>query len=445
LDALDVNYNDRYFDGNDSSASIASSGLRDDFSNARTSSPVINYNDPDAVIKAFDKAFAETGCAISTEFKPNSGYGGYQAFLTFPKDGGATYLNTMFLNPDRDAHSNRVSEIHEAFHAIQFDKVPELHASPYNMLAYQEVPVILSPRSWVLAMLLIEREAYAKTAWINKLELDKNLCADYAEAAGREIVNQSDIAHWHDRYPDDIGFALGEASLVWDNKIKAKQKIALSVPDALCAPDIAEFSYICVEGLPDGGILSKGEKLEDGRWIVAKKDIDGLKIGPPSKCPSIDLVITAHDNKGDVQSQHVLPTIIVTEPDVELKDHYIDFAIRLYEKSYRLNTSPTAEKPVFIDLDDQGILALGASFGPSIFGKFYPDPIFKDLKLTPEQEERVRALEEKFGIEPEQKLPTLRQELAKRDISVDEYMHRSKTFIDRPPVLEEKQEFSMAL
>lgn len=357
MDALDSYQSDRYFEGG-SSASIPP--LSSTFSSARVFS-IINYNDPNTVLNAFDEAFNASNASVVKVDGGEFIYGGYTHFIQYDKGEGKSFKNEITYNKNRSYEQNIVSQIHEKFHAIQWTKIPELHAIPQNMFAYQEMPIILSPRSWILANLLTEREAYAKTAWIAML-MDENSHSDALETAMQsELVKPKDIRHWHSRYPDDIGFALGEASLIWDNLIRARRR-------------------------------------GDGSQI-------------------------------------------------NLRDHYIEFAIRQYNEKNcsRLHSWETAADPVFIDLDDDAILALGSSFGPSIFGKYYPDPVFKDLKLTPEQEVQVRALEEKFGIQPGQKLPTLRQELTKRGMSVDEYMHRSKTFIDRPPLIEQKQELVMTL
>lgn len=406
--------------------------LNTTFKNVSTPPPSINLNDPDSVFAAFDKAFEATGCKISTESQPKSGYGGYQAFLTFPKEGGQTYLNTIFLNNERDPHKNRVSETHEKFHAVQFDTIPELHASPYNMLAYQEVPILLSPRSWVQAMLLIEREAYAKTAWINRLALDKNYCPDYEGAADTEIVNTKDVAHWHGRFPDDVAFALGEASLVWDDKITEKlfDSIPLPISPDLTKDNGSRLAAVYISGLPDNAILSEGKKQEDGRWSVKGSKLAGLTLKPALGWNgALSLDMTTIDTDG-LSSSTTLDVVVPKQPDVKLRDHYINFAISLYEESYRLHKSKTAAAPIFVDLDDAGILSLGSSFGPSIFGKSAPDPIFKNLVLTPEQEGRIQALEQKFRIDPTQKLPTLDETLSDMGMTREQYMQRSKRFYD---------------
>lgn len=366
MDALDTYYNDRCFEGNDCSALPVAGRLSSFFDASRPSSTLIDFNDPDLILNAFDKAFEKSNAVVTPyQFKDNDDprfiYGGYTHFTSYASGEGKSFINQITYNPLRTADQNTVSQIHEKFHAIQWSTIPELHAVPNNMLAYQEVPIILSPRSWVIASFLTEREAYAKTAWIATLQDKQNQSNALEAAMGGELVQPKDIEYWRSLYPDDLGFALGAASLIWDELIRAR-------------------------------------KQEDGS-------------------------------------------------EINLRDHYIDLAIRQYNKknSPRLHTWKTAANPIFIDLDDQAILSMGSSFGPSIFGKYSPDPVFKDLKLTPKQEKSLRDLEGKLGIQPGQKLPTLREALAERGMTTEQYMQRSKAYIDVPPQQQLQSDMSIAL
>jgi len=292
----------------------------------------------DTIIDAFERKFELTQCQVTSE-DIKGAPAVYTNFTISPGEGNPTFSNEITLKKNRDSQRAKLSLIHEKLHAIQWNTIPELHASPYNQLTFEEAPVILSPKSWVLMTLLTERDAYAKTAWLAHLQLGQKYCEKFAKASANEFVSQDDVAYWHSRFPDDIGFALGEASLVWDQK------------------------------------------------------------------------------------KNVAGTI--------LWDHYIDLALKAYENSYRWNKKSGAAKPVFVDLDEAGILALGASFGPSIFGKYYPDPVFLELKLSPKQQDRLDKLNAIHGIDPAQTLPTLDEALGALGSDRAAFIARSKAYIDR--------------
>lgn len=288
------------------------------------------------IAEAFEREFEKTGCTVISE-DIEGAPAVYTNFTISPGEGNSTFTNEITLKKNRDSNRSKLSLIHEKFHALQWNAIPELHASLYNRLTFEEAPVILSPKSWILMTLLTERDAYAKSAWLANLQLRQSYCDEFAKASAKEFVSQHDVAYWQSRFPDDTGFALGEASLVWD----------------------------------------------------LKKNVAG----------------------------------------VTLRDHYIDLALKAYENSYRWNKKSGAVKPVFVDLDEEGILSLGASFGPSIFGKYYPDPVFTDLKLSAKQQERLDTLNEVHGIDPDQKLPTLAEALEIFGMSKQEFMQRSKSLV----------------
>jgi|GEM_PF-4492756 len=288
------------------------------------------------ITEAFERGFEKTGCTVVSQ-DIEGAPAVFTNFTISPGEGNPTFTNEIGLKKNRDSHRSKLSLIHEKFHALQWHAIPELHASLYNRLTFEEAPVILSPKSWILMTLLTERDAYAKSAWLAHLQLGQSYCDEFAEASAKEFVSQNDVAYWQGKFPDDIGFALGEASLVWDQK----------------------------------------------------KNVAG----------------------------------------VTLRDHYIDLALKDYEASYRWNKKSGAVEPVFVDLDDEGILSLGASFGPSIFGKYYPDPVFTDLKLSAKQQERLDTLNEVHGIDPAHKLPTLAEALETFSMSKQEFMQRSKSFV----------------
>ena len=165
--------------------------------------PVWNTLSADAVARIFDANFSLTGCSILKE-KGKGAPAIYTNFTNFPGQGLETFKNAITLQENRSEAQLEVSLLHEKLHAIQWNSIPELHASPYNQLAYQEIPVILSPQSWILMTLLTERDAYAKTAWLSHMSLEKSYSEEFAAAASAEIVNQHDVAYWHGKFPDDI-------------------------------------------------------------------------------------------------------------------------------------------------------------------------------------------------------------------------------------------------
>ncbi|MCB0375291.1 MAG: hypothetical protein KDD04_05170 [Sinomicrobium sp.] len=144
--------------------------------------------------------------------------------MYYPKDGGTTFINQILVNPyiktaqggvaKRTPEQIRISERHEKIHAIQWDSIPALHASPYN----QATPVVLSPESWVLMTILTEREAFTKTAWLNALELSTAHSEELSRQAQTETLTPGDI----NLQSADIRQALQDASTAWDKRLKHK-------------------------------------------------------------------------------------------------------------------------------------------------------------------------------------------------------------------------------
>ncbi|MCD8566492.1 MAG: hypothetical protein LRY36_00935 [Alphaproteobacteria bacterium] len=178
-------------------------------------------------LKSFEEAFRETGCMLNTTISPTgSAPAAYLPFIYYPEKGGPTYLNEILVNLylktsdgnliARTPEQITISERHEKVHALQWHKVPALHASPYN----QATPIVLSPESWVLMTILTEREAFAKTAWLNALELEVAPSERFRNQAKTETLTPDDI----DLKSQDIRMALQKASLAWDNRLKHKSK-----------------------------------------------------------------------------------------------------------------------------------------------------------------------------------------------------------------------------
>lgn len=84
-------------------------------------------------------------------------------------------------------------KVHEIVHAAAMGKSPALHASPWN----PATNVILCPRDFVRVMLLSERDAYAKEAWLCHLAQrfcpDLELTADNAPVTPRWFTDMREM------------------------------------------------------------------------------------------------------------------------------------------------------------------------------------------------------------------------------------------------------------
>ncbi len=294
---------------------------------------------PDKILTAFETRFAQTGCRIAEDEVPLDGApASYRSFVYMPNDGGPTFANEMLL--DRDGRTDaqvHVSARHEKLHAIQWDHVPSLHASPYN----QGSRYVLSPVSWVMATLLTESDAFVKTAWLNAQELKQNYSAALCDQAMTEAVTPMDI----NANVVDPCQSMKYAATAWYHRFKHKDD-----PSA---------------------------------------------------------------------------------PDVTFLDHYVEYAIKAYEESARLNDEGAVGDVQFVRLSREDILAIGSGFGPSIFSRANGtlDDSFTLLPyLRKDLFARLVALEDKFGIGPDANLPTLQDALANDGMSAADYMHASRSF-----------------
>lgn len=164
---------------------------------------------------AFEAAMSRSACQSDPGWKPAGSPASYISFDFNPGPGRATFSNSMLLDLSRDEHKIRISKRHEGVHAIQWNAAPALHASPYNRAS----PYILSPESWVLATILTERDAFAKTALLNALDLVRSPDPDFAAQAALEGVVPADI----DSASSDIRAALQRASLAWDGRLRSNK------------------------------------------------------------------------------------------------------------------------------------------------------------------------------------------------------------------------------
>ncbi len=318
---------------------------------SKTDTPIdwnaLQQDSPRQILQLFNAAFHETSCKFEKDRKPYSAPAALETFRYTPPEGERSFNNVILLdkkNANRD--KLKISSIHEKVHAIQWSKNPVLHASPYNRMTNEDVPVLLTPRSWLMMTILTERDAYAKTAWLAATDLSIKPSEGLSAAMRFQTVTINDVQHWSARFPDDIAFALGEAALCWDNRI-----------------------------------MNSGNKS--------------------------------------------------TAP-VTLYDHYIEQALSSLERIKRFEPDNQSMDLVFVDLDDQDILNLGSSFGPSIFGKTAPDPMFKSLKLKPEYEDRLAALNTRLGIDPNAQYPNLSEALKPFNLTAAGFMAKSKSYVYAP-------------
>jgi hypothetical protein len=181
--------------------------------------------EPSRALGLFEEAFRRTGCTLSASATPaGDAPAAYLPFIYYPTNGGATFQNEILVNAyiktgaqsvaARTPEQINISQRHEKVHAVQWDRVPALHASPYN----QATPVVLSPESWVLMTILTEREAFTKTAWLNALELKAAPSEPFGRQARTETLTPDDI----DLEGGDIRASLQRASLAWDQRLKGK-------------------------------------------------------------------------------------------------------------------------------------------------------------------------------------------------------------------------------
>lgn len=121
-----------------------------------------------------------------------------------------------------------------------------------------------------------------------------------------------------------------------------------------------------------------------------------------------------------------------SDPDTTLLDHYIEQALYAYENSKRLN-APKGRAPVFVRLDTKDILAMGASFGPSLFGDGVLASEFESLPpLRPDLQERLSRLNLRHGISRESDLPAFSEGLGRIGMTPDSFMRQSKSYTHVP-------------
>lgn len=304
----------------------------------------LQQQQPATVLSLFENAFYQTGCRVNDRVAPaGRAPAAYLPFIYAPDGGGPTFSNEILLNRPienpRTPEQIAISKRHEKIHAIQWNTIPALHASPYN----QGSSLVLSPESWILMTILTERDAFVKTAWLTALELRTNPSYALAAQAETEALKPTDINF----QTGDIRQSLQDSSTAWDNRIKHKSR--------------------------------------------------------------------------------------ASDPDMTLLDHYIRQALEAYEGSNRLNARNPAPT-TFVRLSPADILAMGASFGPSIFGQYVPDSSFMTLPtLKPELQARLEALNAKHGITSEAALPTFAQALQYKGLSDEAYMGRSKAYLHNHP------------
>ncbi|MCD8497054.1 MAG: hypothetical protein LRZ85_02595 [Alphaproteobacteria bacterium] len=167
-----------------------------------------------SVTADLEAAYDRTGCLLDRKVKPNGSPAVYVPFMYNPGEGNNSFVNTMLMDLERDEHKVIISRRHEAIHAVQWNSVPVLHASPYNSASR----VILSPESWILMTLLTERDAYAKTAWLNAVDVLQGAGSEFKMQAAREPVAPADV----DLQNSETRKAIQNAATCWDLRLKHK-------------------------------------------------------------------------------------------------------------------------------------------------------------------------------------------------------------------------------
>lgn len=125
--------------------------------------------------KAFDKAFAMTGCAevISDAQLINASF---RSFVYPPNPGERGFVNKMVYGLPAFESGGKLlaARTHEGLHAMQYRTAAVMHADPFNAAA----PFFLTPEDYVRRKELLEADAYAKGAWLQSCAArDNPACA----------------------------------------------------------------------------------------------------------------------------------------------------------------------------------------------------------------------------------------------------------------------------
>ena len=168
---------------------------------------------------------------------PEHSDGGYAAFSANPKNKHRWFRNAIYYaqNLTRCDKEGGTSvylipfRFHEGIHAIQHSKAAALHATFINPVAQ----VVLCPRDYVAMRDMMERDAYAKEAWLTHLlsKISRNFAAIVSKDSWVHFFNQCDadtalfitanhslpsfpiegpnLSDYYDQHPDKYSQALG--------------------------------------------------------------------------------------------------------------------------------------------------------------------------------------------------------------------------------------------
>lgn len=235
---------------------------------------------PTRVFALFENRLIASGCRILKE-NPNNrtAFAAYKPFIYLPLSGGHTFVNTLLLprahgGVSRSDNARAISKWHEGNHALQHAGAPVLHATPQN----EATRVVLCPEDYILATILQERDAYAKTAWMGSLaSRDENLSdeqrADIAVLMNKQLITTTEFDQCLEQ-SGDLQEALGRASLLWDQKRLQRSD----------APSIAAIDHYINEALTWYEESVKGGKLalkplSNFVSFVRMEDSDIVRIG----------------------------------------------------------------------------------------------------------------------------------------------------------------------
>ncbi len=137
---------------------------------ARTRHLFSNLQDEDAgfhgahVLTRLEK----NGLTFSGTGENQKGFASYRPFDPTERQSYINLITCPVLDTNGEERADADfygSAFHELIHADSWDRVPELHASPFNANA----PVILCPEDFALMTVITERVAYANMGWLLSL------------------------------------------------------------------------------------------------------------------------------------------------------------------------------------------------------------------------------------------------------------------------------------
>ncbi|MGN7614112.1 calcium-binding protein, partial [Magnetococcales bacterium HHB-1] len=100
-----------------------------------------------------------------------------------------------------------------------------------------------------------------------------------------------------------------------DTTTREDQQIALDLQSALMDKDGSETLSIIISGVPTAALLSAGERLDDGHWLLTKEHLHGLTLTPPEnsdKDIQLQVTATATEQDGDAISTTATLQVAIT-------------------------------------------------------------------------------------------------------------------------------------